>query len=30
MADKTCPVNGLIKEIAAVLASGRLHDPGLR
>ena len=28
MADKTCPVNGLIQEMSQVLASGRLHDPG--
>jgi NADPH-dependent glutamate synthase beta subunit-like oxidoreductase len=28
MADKTCPVNGLIQEMARLLTSGRLHDPG--
>ena len=28
MADKTCPVNGLIERMTEVLASESLHDPG--
>ncbi|MDJ0884799.1 MAG: NAD(P)-binding protein [Desulfobacterales bacterium] len=28
MPDKTCPVDGLIKEVSGILDAGRLHDPG--